>query len=205
MNVYLIRHGETDVNRAKQIQGRGINAPLNDLGKKQAREVAQALDHIELDLIVASSLIRTHQTAEPLVSEKGKFKCYEELDELSFGEFEGRNFEEIRNELMHIHDQWSSGNIDYPIPGGESPIEAFDRASSKVHEILNEQSYENIAFVLHGRLLRILLSEWLGYGLKNMHEIKHVNGSINHIKWIDRSFKAVQLNRTDHLSDYVIF
>jgi probable phosphoglycerate mutase len=86
---------------------------------------------------------------------------------------------------------------------GESPQEAFDRANAKVIEVLEATNSENIVFMIHGRLTRILLSEWLGYGLKNMHKIEHQNGAINHLNWEAGSFEAVQLNMTDHLAELV--
>ncbi len=205
MNVFLIRHGETDINRAKQIQGRGIDAPLNELGRRQALEVARALQKHEFDAVVSSSMIRARQTAEPLTRNQSTLLAYPELDEMSFGELEGKDFHLIKEEINLIHEQWSSGNVDHRIRGGESPTEVFHRASGKIIELLEELSPANIAFVLHGRLLRILLSEWLGHGLKNMHLIKHANGAINHLRWIDGSFEAIQLNRTDHLSGFVVY
>jgi probable phosphoglycerate mutase len=205
MNVFLIRHGETDINRAKQIQGRGIDAPLNEIGRRQALEVARALSDHNFDAVVSSSMMRARQTAEPLIKNQRPLLSYPELDEMSFGELEGRDFHEIKEEINKIHLQWSSGNVDHRIRGGESPTEVFHRASAKVLELLDELKPENIAFVLHGRLLRILLSEWLGHGLKNMHLIRHANGAINHLRWIEGRFEEVQLNRTDHLTEFIVY
>ena len=91
------------------------------------------------------------------------------------------------------------GNVDAEIPGGESPRQVFDRAGSKIIEVLENSEEDYIVFLVHGRLIRILLSEFLGKGLKNMHLIKHQNGSINHLIWNGSGFEAVELNKIDHL------
>ena len=199
MDVFLIRHGETEFNKQHRIQGRKIDAPLNEVGWKQANSVAEALSHYTIDVVVASSLMRTHQTSIPLLKSSVLFEKHASLDEMSFGEIEGKDFYEIRQQIVQIHEQWSSGNVDFKIAGGESPLEVLDRSSKQVHEVLNKYQGKTIVFVLHGRLIRILLSEWLGYGLENMHKIEHANGSINHLKWDGTFFKAVQLNKIDHL------
>ena len=84
---------------------------------------------------------------------------------------------------------------------GENPIQVYKRASSKIEEILELSKEEHIVFMLHGRLIRILLSEWLGLGLKNMHQIEHQNGAINYLTWDAQKFEVVELNIINHLDE----
>lgn len=199
--VYFIRHGETDNNKSHLLQGRGINASLNEVGWLQAREIAEALKDVPIQKILTSSLIRTLETATPLIDQKDAVvESYADLDEMSFGKWEGAYFGDVKEEIHSMHIQWSSGNVDVEVEGGESPQQVFDRAGAKIIDILNNSEEEYFAFVIHGRLIRIILSEFLGKGLKNMHLIKHQNGSINHLKWNGSSFEIVELNRIDHLS-----
>lgn len=198
--LFIIRHGETDINKAKVIQGRSINAPLNALGKQQAMAIVDVLEAFSVQKIIASSLVRTHQTAEPLAKKLGlDFEKHADLDEIDFGEFEGKEFSTIEDEINVIHTKWKLGEVDLAATGGESPRQVFERANRRVREILRTSGEENIAFVIHGRLIRILLSEWLGHGLKNMHLIKHQNGAINILRWSEEKFEAIELNKTDHL------
>lgn len=203
-HVFIIRHGQTDVNKDNIIQGRGVNAPLNDLGHMQARAILKALKHFPIRKIVTSSLHRTWQTAAPLVQTFGSaHESHSDLDELDFGEFEGKKFTAIRQPLDAIHAQWEAGHVDLAIRGGESPLEAFARADGRVQQMLRTSRESHIAFILHGRLIRILLSEWLGLGLRNMHKIEHQNGAVNHLRWENGKFEAVELNKTDHLADLI--
>lgn len=202
--LFIIRHGETDNNKAHIIQGRSLDASINELGRLQAQAICDALEPYEVHKIVASGLRRTHETVQPLADQrKLEIHKYPELDEIDFGILEGKVFTEIKKQVMEVHEKWKSGNVDYAPENGESPRQTYARANSKVEEVLKSSSEESIVFMIHGRLTRILLSEWLGYGLKNMHEIEHQNGAINHLTWHDGKFKAVELNKTDHLMELV--
>jgi probable phosphoglycerate mutase len=202
--LFFIRHGETDNNKAGIIQGRSIDASINKVGRRQAEAIKQALQQYDIHRIVASGLRRTHETLEPLASErKLEVEKYSELDEINFGILEGQSFKEIKGDVLEVHEQWKSGNVHFAPRNGESPQEAFNRANAKIIDVLEATENENIVFMIHGRLTRILLSEWLGYGLKNMHKIEHQNGAINHLNWEAGTFEAVRLNMTDHLVELV--
>lgn len=198
--LFLIRHGETDFNKKQMMQGRGIDAPLNEVGKKQAICVASALESERAGQVVASSMMRSIQTAQPLAKTQSlPIQSYEEVDEMDFGDLEGKKSGDIKDELNRIHKEWSSGNVSMRIPGGESPVEVYERANDRIETLVQGYNSETVFMVLHGRLIRILLSEWLGYGLKNMHRIEHQNGAINYVKKNGISVEPVYLNRIDHL------
>lgn len=200
--IFVIRHGETDNNKAHIIQGRGLDASINEFGRLQAKAIADALKEYDIQRIICSGLKRTHETAEPLASQyQLDIEKYPELDEINFGILEGQSFKEIKDQVMEVHDEWRGGNVDYAPENGESPRAAFARANGKAEEVLEQASEDTIAFVVHGRLIRILLSVWLGYGLKNMHKVEHQNGAINHLTWNKGEFKAVELNSVDHLHE----
>lgn len=200
--LFIIRHGETDVNKAGMIQGRSIDAPINNLGHQQASAIVEALESFSVQKIVTSSLLRTHQTAEPLAKKLNlTFKQYKDLDEIDFGELEGKEFSTIEEKIDSIHHKWSCGDLDCCASGGESPKKVYERANKCVQKILSTSPEQRIAFFIHGRLIRILLSEWLGHGLKNMHLIEHQNGAINILNWEKGEFEAVDLNNVEHLAE----
>lgn len=198
--LFLVRHGETDYNRKGMMQGRGIDAPLNETGRNQANLVANILEPEGAEGIVSSGMIRAIETARPLSEKLSKpIHSFSELDEMNFGDFEGQKSVNIKKELQDLHNAWASGEVDKPIPGGESPVEVYERADGRIRSLLNQGDNQTKVFFLHGRLIRILLSKWLGYGLENMHKIEHQNGAINHILKNHVSFNVVYLNKTDHL------
>lgn len=199
-HLFIIRHGETDFNRKDMMQGRGIDAPLNETGKKQSHQLAEALKNESADQVVASGMMRSIQTAQTLaISQSLPIQSYDELAEMNFGKLEGKKSSEIQDELNRIHNEWKAGNVSLPMPGGESPLEVFERADGRLQELLLGPASKTLFIVLHGRLIRILLSAWLGYGLENMHKIDHQNGAIYHVIKNGASFKEVYLNKIDHL------
>lgn len=198
--LFLVRHGETEYNKKGLMQGRGIDAPLNEAGRKQADKVARFLEPEGAGEIISSSMIRAIETAQPLAERTGStVQPFDELQEMNFGDLEGEKTSDIQKQLQEIHQRWTSGDIKHAIPGGESPAEVFERADGKIRKILNNGGNQTRVFFLHGRLIRILLSKWLGYGLENMHRIEHQNGAINHVLKNNVSFNIVYLNKTDHL------
>ena len=199
-NLFIIRHGETEYNRLGRMQGRGIDEPLNETGRQQARHTARYLEKLGIDLAVSSSLKRSMQTAQIVADiHQVPLLSYKELDELDFGVYEGKYSEKVAKELDPLKERWQNGEVHLSIDGGESPVQALERVNTRMRSIIREHAGKSLLVVLHGRLIRILLSYWLGYGLERMQEIKHRNGSLNHLRWNGKAFEIVCLNKTDHL------
>lgn len=199
-NLFIARHGETEYNRKNLIQGRGIDELLNETGRLQANAIAEFLSDNPADHIFTSSMRRAMETAEIIAwSHRKEYAYFEDLDEMNFGVLEGKPIEEVKDDLRQLHETWKGGNIEFAPENGESPLQVFNRASARMKTLLKEHQGTNILFILHGRLIRILLSDWLGYGLQNMHKIEHSNGALYHLHWKEHTFNPVFLHKTDHL------
>lgn len=199
-DIYIARHGETEYNRQGKMQGRGIDIPLNKTGRMQARAIADILKDKSIDHIFSSSLRRSMETAEIIAwTLRKKYNSYSELDEMNFGRFEGKPSEEIEDDLEEVHQSWRKGNTDHKIDGGESPSMVLDRVLSRTDTILEEYAGSTLLFILHGRLIRILLTKWLDYDLSEMYRIEHRNGALYHLKMEGETFQVGYLNKTDHL------
>ena len=199
-NIFLARHGQTEYNKNNQIQGRGIDASLNETGRRQAQAIGRQLREIELHRVYSSSLKRSRETAEYIARMHDlDLEAHPDLDEMNFGDLEGRPISEIESELERLHTSWKSGNVMLSSSNGESPNAVLERAAGRIDLILGEHRGSNLLFVLHGRLIRILVSHWLDYGLSQMHRVPHANGALYHIRWDGQAFEPVYLNRTDHL------
>lgn len=185
------------------MQGRGIDASLNDTGRRQATALADYLQQTKIDHIFSSSLKRSQETAEIIAKVRGlDFHSYPELDEMNFGILEGQPVTDIKSELNQLQDNWRKGNVKFALENGESPLTVYERVSQRMEWILKEHAPANLMFVLHGRLIRILLSEWLEYGLHSMHRIEHSNGALYHLEWNGKIFNPVRVNYTDHLMNF---
>lgn len=198
--LYIVRHGETEYNKRNLIQGRQIDAPLNDLGNQQAKNLAEWFRDVELSEVICSNMIRTYQTAEPIFEAKNiECSCHTELDELDYGDFEGESIMPDNQAYHEMRQDWIDGNITRRAPNGESPFDVLNRADKKCRELIQDSQNHHILIMIHGRLMRILLSHWLGYGLERMQEIRHANTAINILEYQQDNFSAVKLHITDHL------
>lgn len=94
MKLYLLRHGETDWNKVRKIQG-CTDIPLNDYGRELARKTGEGMKDIVIDLVITSSLSRARETAE-LVMAGRTVETIEnpQIQEMDFGEYEGRPSDE---------------------------------------------------------------------------------------------------------------
>lgn len=105
MLFYFVRHGETEANRQKFLAGSGIDHPLNEVGHRQALELALRLRRAvgpDVSRIVASNLTRARQTGEYLAKELGlSLEIQSGWQEWNLGEWEGKSFAEFEHLLLH--------------------------------------------------------------------------------------------------------
>lgn len=198
MELYIIRHGETDFNKRGIVQGRGVNSDLNEMGQQQARSFYKAYHHIPFDRIYTSSLKRTHQTVEPFISKGIEWIKLHELDELDWGVNEGREATaEMKTEFQQLTRKWMEGDLDLKFPGGESPIEVNHRQKIAIQKIISEP-VNHALICMHGRALRLILCELLNIPLSNMDTFPHSNVSLYRLKYSDNKFEMLDFNNTDH-------
>ena len=102
MEIYVVRHGQTDYNIKHVFQGH-IDIPLNETGKKQAQEIALRFKDIDIDMILVSPLQRTIQTAEYISQVTDiPITVEERIIERSFGDMEGHQNRENWNIKMML-------------------------------------------------------------------------------------------------------
>lgn len=200
--LHFIRHGETDYNLQNRIQGRGIDAPLNETGVWQAERVGAWLKREGVDAVYASSLVRARQTAAfAMGMTMDEVQADADLDELSYGIMEGIPVDEQIGDLADLYAAWDAGNVTLAPIGGESPVQVRDRAMDALHRILERHKGQRVAIVTHGRALRILIAHLTGMGLTRMHEVLHANGCIYTLRFDGTTFHSERVFYTDHLEE----
>ena len=89
MNIYVVRHGQTEWNVLKKMQG-SADIPLNEKGIEQAKQTKYNLEDVDIDFIFCSPLMRAKQTAEVINEDRNLNITFDErLRERNYGEFEG--------------------------------------------------------------------------------------------------------------------
>lgn len=200
--LYFVRHGETEYNRRRIMQGRRINSSLNDKGRRQADALAHRLSEVSLDAIYTSSLNRTIETAAPTSAHRSDaaVRSLPDLDEMSWGVFEGMpSSGELEEMLDEMHARWDRGEFDYRVEEGESILDVQKRGVAAVEQIVNDHAGETVLIVTHGRFLRVLLSTILDLGLERMDEVNHANTGVNILTHCEGAYSSSLLNCTAHL------
>lgn len=152
----LVRHGETDWNRARRIQG-ATDIPLNDTGRAQARDAVDTLAGLLRDvtpIVVASDLARARETAELIAAGLGTrvSRLYPGLRERSYGEAEGID----AAEFLARFGAWHAAEV----PGAEPSHELRRRAVRAVRTVVRDARREPdragapVVAVTHGGLIR---------------------------------------------------
>jgi phosphoserine phosphatase len=210
MTLYIIRHGETDMNRQGIVQGSGVDSELNDNGRKQAHLFYQYYKNLHFEYIITSNLKRTHQTVEPfllskgLLSERGlqhEWVKLPELNEISWGIHEGKKgSNEQHQSYKNLMSDWESGVYDSKIEGGESAAQLHTRVTKAVDFFKSEQhAKKNILVCTHGRTLLCLLSVLKNLPLSKMNTFKHQNTCLYKVHHIDNEFLFELENDVQHL------
>lgn len=159
MKIYLIRHGETDWNKAGRFQG-SADIPLNENGIRLAEVTAEAMQDVPVDMIYSSPLIRARKTAE-IMRRNRMVEIVEDdrLREMSFGRFEGTNIREAKADTGHgLHD-FIMNPGSYCAKDGEDFKDVICRCRSFLTEVLmpQEKHFDSVMVTAHGALIRCFL------------------------------------------------
>ena len=175
-DIYIIRHGETDYNRRGIVQGSGVDADLNEMGRAQAMAFFQAYQHVPFAKIYTSTLVRTYQTVEPFIEQGIPYEKLSGLNEISWGIMEGKIPNTLDDDYYrNLIENWSAGNTALPTEQGESPEQVVARQRPAIDYILSHPDESPVLVAMHGRAMRILLSWVLSKPLARMDEFEHSN------------------------------
>lgn len=201
--IYLLRHGQTDFNKRGVVQGRGIDAPLNEVGRKQAASFFSMYGEERFDHIYISMLQRTYQTVEGFIQLGIPFTRLEGLDEIDWGKWEGSGLsKEGREYYRKTLQKWQQGETDLAIEGGESPDRVQARQKVAMNHILRKENESRILICMHGRALRILLPLLLDLPLRTMEQFPHENTSLYKLVMNGNGFEIVERNNLRHLDAF---
>ncbi len=200
MILYCVRHGESTYNAEGRVQGQS-DVPLSELGLRQAHAVAAALAEAPIEAVYSSPLQRAYQVAE-IVAERLslKIRTDDRLKEVHAGIFQDK----LRSDLVELHPEelarWTSGDLHFKIPGGESRLELQQRGAEVLREIADCHE-GRVAVISHGRLLITALKALLGIPLDASPRSLR-NASITRIQHNgDGRFYPLALDEIEHLVD----
>lgn len=198
MKLYIVRHGETDWNKQRKIQGQA-DICLNDFGRHLAEETAKGLADVHFDLCFTSPLSRAKETAQIILRGRN-IRIIDEprLEEMSFGEYEGKCCSSEGWELPDSFHRFFDGPERYQAPdGGENFQQVRNRTGEFLEELAANQAYANYQILLatHGAALAGLLcyirkdpvSRYWGQGV-------HKNCAVTEVVYEEGKFRILSEN-----------
>ncbi|MGB6606625.1 MAG: histidine phosphatase family protein [Atribacterota bacterium] len=209
IKLILIRHGESDGNAQRKFSG-FQDVDLTEKGIWQAKRLARRLEEASVDIVYCSDLKRARHTAEIIFGDRGKdILVSPNLREINFGAWEGYTFEEVKSkfgygdEFNHLMENIKP---EAAIPQGESLVDLNDRVMAELNNLLKKHEKtdkdKTIALVCHGGTIRVILSNALNIGLKNMWNIEQYSTALNIINYYDHKAFVALINDTSHLEDW---
>lgn len=198
--LYIVRHGQTDLNKQGIVQGRGRNTDLNEEGRKQAGEFFEAYKNVHFDKIYISELKRTQQSIQQFIDLGIPYEKLEGLDELAWGVLEGQpSTPENKAAFLKLIRQWLAGKLDSKFEGGESPNEVKARQLVALETIMSHPEEKDVLICMHGRAMRLFLCVLLGQPLTNMENFPHQNLVLYKVTWDGTKYEIVDFNNAKHL------
>lgn len=170
--LYLVRHGQTDLNAQGITQGH-VDMPLNSEGLKQAYTLSKNLEKIRFDAAFSSDLVRAKKTAEILTLErKMAVETTRLLRERRYGKFDGKPWQL----MQEFYDTWVSLNREErmkyrPYKSYETDEEIISRFITFLRETAITYTGKTVLIVCHGSMLRTLLN--------HLSEKTYLSGSIS--------------------------
>ncbi|WP_022880718.1 histidine phosphatase family protein [Gryllotalpicola ginsengisoli] len=184
-SISLVRHGQTDWNRDKRIQGRS-DIPLNDTGRAQARETGRALKGRRFDGVYASPLRRAFETAQIIAGELGMPEPVpvRGLEERSYGLAEGLTGPEIEA-------SWGADRS--RVPEWEDDESLLLRVHAALSSLAAAHPGESILVVAHGGVIGALVRQATDGARPARGEVIH-NGSVHEFEYTDAGLALRRFN-----------
>lgn len=198
---YFVRHGETDYNSRRIVQGSGIDSDLNKNGLLQSQKLYEYYKNISFEIVIASCLKRSGQTVAPFINSFAPI--YERTDlinEICWGVHEGQaGNQQMKDNYQKMVDQWAIGNFDAALEGAESARQLAQRCLRFLSALVLR--VENTVLICtHGRTLRCLVCLMKGQHLRHMEDVTHDNTGVFQVTYeSDKGFTFLMENDTSHL------
>lgn len=180
----LVRHGQTDWNLARRIQG-NTDIPLNDTGRAQAIETAAQLAGAEWDAVLTSPLSRARETAEIIATALGLPEPTADADlvERRYGDAEGMDYQEL-------HERFPAGIV---VPGRETHREVQQRVYAALIGIAEQHPGQSLIVVCHGGVISSLVRHATDGGRPRADE-RIENGSVHYFSYVDGELRLDEFN-----------
>ena len=197
--ICLVRHGETEWNAERRIQGQ-IDIGLNDIGRRQALAAGAWLQASGIVALYSSDLQRAWMTAQAIGAALGLApQPAPELRERNYGVFQGLTYAEAETNHPTGYAAFEGRNADYDFENGESLRAMFARVTGKLQGIAARHCGERIVVVVHGGVLDVINRFVRGNPLEMARDFLIPNAGINWISVSDGRWAIETWGDVEHL------
>jgi len=198
-SIYLVRHGQTAWNKEEIFRGR-TDIPLDETGLRQAELAGEYFKGMKIEGIYSSPLSRAFQTAEKIAKfHPLKVQPLNGLVDMSFGSWEGRPLQEVREMDGERYRQWREEPHLSRLPGGEGLDAVRIRGMAALEEVIKRHPEGNIVLVSHRVVNKVLLCGILGIDNSHFWQIAQDTTAINLIQYKKGRYVLSLMNETCHL------
>ena len=189
MKLYLVRHGETDWNTERRLQGQ-VDIPLNEFGRMLAVKTGKGLADIKFDVCFTSPLMRAKETAELILAGKETPIIDDRrIIEMSFADWEGKHCSKECWEVPDAFQKFFDDPVNFePAPEGESFAQVKARTGEFLQWLYNKKEYEdcNVLITTHGAALAGIINNLKGESLENYWGVGvHKNCAVTEVEVTD--------------------
>jgi broad specificity phosphatase PhoE len=200
MKLILIRHGETEWNKQRRIQGCRSDTRLSPKGLEQADRLAAVLRKERMDAIYSSPMKRASETAQIIADAcKLQVQVLNELREIDAGELDGLFERELTGPYETAWKEFRNGNASTPLPSGESLQDVQKRTSWAVDRMLEKHIDGTVVVVAHLLANLAMVCQALGINLGQIARFKQAPASITILELTTQGNSLLLFNDTCHL------
>lgn len=193
--LYMVRHGQVVGYDGLPVYGH-TDVDMTDVGVMQMEALAERLRLVNIGAIYSSDLKRSSKGARIIARHhNAPLHALPELREMHFGDWEGLTLTEIRKRFPDELEKREADLVSYHAPGeGESVESLSERVLHCFENVLQDQKGNDILFVGHGAVNRVILCHALGLDLSRMFKIQQDYGCLNIIDYFPDSTLVKMIN-----------
>ena len=199
VKLILVRHALTVDNQKSRLSGH-IDSSISEEGKEQIDKITNYLKDFDIDKIYTTTSSRTKDTVKKL-SELKSIEIIEKesLKEISFGDFEGLTFDEIKDKYPKEFQDMIEKGYEYKYPNGEGLIDSYNRVCIELDNIISNNDNRTILICSHGGTIRNIITYLISNSYKYHWNFKIDNGSVTILEVQDGFTVITAMNNTSFI------
>lgn len=199
VKLILVRHALTVDNQKSRLSGH-IDSSISEEGREQIDKITNYLKDFDIDKIYTTTSSRTKDTVKKL-SELKFIEIIEKesLREISFGDFEGLTFDEIKDKYPKEFQDMIEKGYEYKYPNGESLIDSYNRVCIELDNIISNNDDRTILICSHGGTIRNIITYLISNSYKYHWNFKIDNGSVTILEVQDGFTVITAMNNTSFI------